>query len=97
VFVGLCLIEIHIPLSRSLKEKRSVMNSLKGRIESRFNAAVAEVDHQDLWQRAALGIAVVGIEPSGVEAVLDRVREVVEREDRAQVLTSHVAVQRFEP
>ncbi len=97
MFVGSCLVEIHIPQSRSLKEKRSVLNRLKGRIQSRFNVSVAEVDHQDTWQRASLGFAVVGAEPSAVEHAISLIREVVESEDRAQILAFDKSVQRFEP
>jgi hypothetical protein len=59
MFVGVVRVELHIPASTSLKDKRSVVRSLKDRIRERASAAVAEVDHQDLWQRAALGVAVV--------------------------------------
>ena len=97
MFVGSCLVEIHVPLSRSLKEKRSVLNRLKGRIQSRFNVSVAEVDHQDVWQRASLGLAVVGVDPSVVEQVLGRIREVVESEGSAQILAFETSVARFEP
>ncbi len=97
MFVGSCLVEIHIPLSHSLKEKRSILNRLKGRIRDRFNVSVAEVDHQDVWQRASLGFAAVGPEASSVEHVLQRIREMVESEDRAQILAFDTAVQKFEP
>ncbi|HEU4403003.1 MAG TPA: DUF503 domain-containing protein [Candidatus Polarisedimenticolia bacterium] len=56
VNVGLCVIQIHLPGVASLKEKRQVLRSLKDRLRDRFNVAVAELDHQDLWQRATLGI-----------------------------------------
>src|SRR5262249_62021520 len=59
MFVGYVRIELHIPAATSLKDKRSVVRGLKDRIRQRALAAVAEVDHQDLWQRAALGVAVV--------------------------------------
>jgi uncharacterized protein YlxP (DUF503 family) len=62
LIVGIALIELHIPGSSSLKAKRSVLNRIKERVKNRFNASVAEVDYQDLWQRAAIGVAVVGIE-----------------------------------
>ena len=96
MFVGSCLVEIHIPLSRSLKEKRSVLNRLKGRIENRFNVSIAEVDHQDLWQRASLGLAAVGIDASSVEQVFDRVRDVIESEGSAQILAFDRSIERFE-
>ena len=58
MFVGTYRIEIFIPASHSLKAKRSVVQSLKSRL-GQLNLAVAEVDGQDLWQRASLGVAAV--------------------------------------
>ena len=78
MFVGVVRVELHIPASSSLKDKRSVVRSLKDRIRERASAAVAEVDHQDLWQRAALGVAVVSGEHGQVDALLQTVRGIVE-------------------
>ena len=57
--VAVLHVELFISHSQSLKDKRQVVRSLKERIRARVQAAVAEVDHQDLWQRAALGVAVI--------------------------------------
>ncbi len=54
--VGLLTLEIHIPDARSLKDKRQVIRSLKDRLRGQFNVAVAELDHQELWQRAVVGV-----------------------------------------
>jgi hypothetical protein len=54
--VGLLTLEIHLPDARSLKDKRQVLRSLKDRLRGHFNVAVAEMDHQDLWQRALVGV-----------------------------------------
>src|SRR5436190_7399146 len=86
MFVGIVRIELHLPAAASLKEKRSVVRALKERIRHRVQAAVAEVDHQDLWQRAALGVAVVSGERRQVSEMLDAVRQIVERQVEAQVL-----------
>jgi len=72
--VGLITLEIFIPDARSLKDKRQVLRSLKDRLRGHFNVAVAELDHQDLWQRSVVGV--VGISSDGrhleqsMEAVL---------------------------
>ena len=57
--IGVVTLEIHIPDARSLKDKRQVLRSLKDRLRCHFNVAVAELDHQDVWQRSVVGI--VGI------------------------------------
>ena len=91
--VGTLRVEIHLPASDSLKAKRSVLNHLKERVRSRFNAAVAEVDHQDLWQRATLGFAVVGGEAGILDRVLRDILSAVESEVRLQVLDYQIQIQ----
>jgi len=54
--IGLLTLELHFPGARSLKDKRQVLRRLKDRVRA-LNVSVAEVAHQDLWQRARLGIA----------------------------------------
>ncbi len=54
--VGLLTLEIHLPYSHSLKEKRAVLRKVRDRLRSRFNVAVAELDHRDVWQVATLGV-----------------------------------------
>jgi len=93
LFVGIVRIELHIPASNSLKAKRSVVRSLKDRIRTRVQAAVAEVDHQDLWQRAALGVAVVSGEHRQVGEMLQAVRRLVEGAHGAELLDWQEQVQ----
>lgn len=83
--VGIVRIELHIPASRSLKDKRQVVRGLKDRIRERVRAAVAEVDHQDLWQRAALGVAVVAADGGQARELLQGVRGLVEQAFEAQL------------
>jgi len=56
--VGLASIEIHIPECGSLKRKRQFLRGIKDRVKNRFNVSIAEVDHNDLWQRTTLGVSV---------------------------------------
>jgi uncharacterized protein YlxP (DUF503 family) len=75
--VGLLTLELHFPHARSLKDKRRELQGLKDRLR-RSNIAVAELDHQDVWQRARLGIVTLNSEASVVESVLDGVLRDVE-------------------
>lgn len=84
MFVGKVRVELHIPAARSLKDKRQVVRALKDRLLA-MHAAVAEVEHQDLWQRAALGIAVVSGESGQVREQLDRARRLFDQEYAATV------------
>ena len=87
--IALQSIEIHIPKARSHKDKRMVLRRLKDRLGP-FNVAVAEVDHQDLWQRAALGIVTVASSDDSAEKTLRSVLEEVERLEPGLSIRSQV-------
>ena len=72
-FVALLRIELHFPDAGSLKAKRKDLSSIKAQLQTRLGAAVSEVEHQDLWQRATLAAAVVGGSQGAVEQAADRV------------------------
>ena len=86
MFVGIVRIELHIPGATSLKDKRSVVSGLKERIRQRAQAVVAEVDHQELWQPAALGVAVVSGTSHQVDELLQVVRNLVYGTPGAELL-----------
>ena len=71
--VGLLTLEIYIPDSHSLKDKRQVLRSLKERLRARFNVAVAELDHNDTWQRAQIGIVSLSNDAAHLEQSLQAV------------------------
>jgi hypothetical protein len=77
--IGLLTLEIHIPDARSLKDKRQVLRSLKDRLRHQFNVAVAELDHQDVWQRALVGIVTLSNDEQHVRESLDHVAAEAER------------------
>jgi len=84
--VGIVRLELHLPAARSLKDKRQVVPSMKERLRERLRAAVAEVEFQDLWQLAAIGIAVVAADGGQVRELLNSARNIVEQYAQAQVL-----------
>ena len=71
--VGLLTLEIHMPEAHSLKDKRQVLRSLKDRLRGRFNVAVAELEHQDVWQRATIGVVTLADQPGFVQHALEEV------------------------
>jgi uncharacterized protein len=80
-WVGILTAELHFPESHSLKEKRMSVRSAKEQLRNRFGAAVAEVDHHDVWQRARLTAAVVTRDPAEAERLLaDAERYLASRE-----------------
>jgi uncharacterized protein len=73
VVVGLLVLELHFPGARSLKDKRQALRSLEQKIRNRWNVSVAEVEHQDLWQRARLAVVTVNTDHGHLEATLESV------------------------
>ena len=63
--------ELHFPENGSLKGKRRYVKSAKAQLQQRFGAAVAEVDHHDLWQRSRLTVALVAREHRELHELLD--------------------------
>ena len=68
--IGVLTLEIHIEDAHSLKDKRHVVRGLKDRLRARHNVAVAEIDHQNLWQRAVVSAVTVSADHTRAEAVL---------------------------
>lgn len=71
--IGVLTLELHIEDAHSLKEKRHVVKGLKDRLRNRFNVAVAEIDHQDSWQRAVVAAVTVSGDRVHAESVLQKV------------------------
>lgn len=90
--VGTLEIQLLIRGSRSLKDRRSVVRSLKDRIASRFKVSVAEVGDPDSWQRSALGVAVVANDRRFVNEVLSKILDLVHSDPRAEVVEQHMEI-----
>jgi uncharacterized protein len=73
--IGVLTLELRIEDSHSLKDKRHVVQSLKERLRQKFNVAVAEIDHQDTWQRATLAAVTVASDHTHAERVLQSVED----------------------
>lgn len=86
MIVGVVKIEIHIPESESLKGKRHFLRRIKDRVRNKFNVSIAEVDHNDLWQRTTLGISVVANEKQFANQVLSQVVGLIGKENGVQIL-----------
>ena len=78
--------ELHLAACQSLKDKRSVLKSLKDRLHQRFNVSVAETAHQELWQRAELTASVVSTDRRHAESVLREADRLVAGADGARIV-----------
>ena len=70
-YVGILSVELHFPENHSLKGKRKELLSVKAQLQRRFGAAVAEVDHHDVWQRSRLTLACVARGHNELQRLLD--------------------------
>ena len=92
MFIAALQIELLIPDSGSLKEKRMVVKSIKQRLQNKYNVSVAEVDYQELWQRALLGIAMVSNERRFLNDAMNKILNFVDDQDRAQVIDHQLEI-----
>ena len=76
--VGLLSVELHVHGSQSLKDKRMVLRRIKDRLK-KFNVAVSEVEHHDVWQRAGLAVVTVSTEQAHADRELQAVANEIER------------------
>lgn len=86
-------VELRIRGPQSLKEKRHIVKSVTSQLDERFAVSVAEVDDQDKWQKATLGIAVVAPQASRLTEILHRIDRYLGSRDDIEVLrvsTSHL-------
>ena len=83
--------DLHVPESRSLKAKRAAIRPIVDGLRHRFRVSVAEVDHLDQWQRAAIGVALVSGSARQLHEVLDSVTRFVEAADGVEVLAGDVS------
>ncbi len=85
--VGVSQITLHLPGCHSLKEKRQVIKSVITRVRQQFEVAIAEVDEQDRWQIARLGVSCVSNSSQHIDEILGRVRRYIE-ETRPDILVT---------
>jgi uncharacterized protein YlxP (DUF503 family) len=90
--VGLANIDIHIPESGSLKSKRHLLKGIKDRVKNKFNVSIAEVGHNDLWQRTTIGVSVVANDKKFANQVLYKVVEQINKENGLQILDYSIEI-----
>jgi len=88
--VGVCTVEIHLPFCQSLKDKRRVLKSLIARLRGRHNISFAEVDSQDLWQRAVLGITAVASARGPIEKMFASILAEIETQIPGEITAREI-------
>ena len=89
MLIGLCTIELQVPGSASLKDKRQVIRSVVTRLRQDFNVSVAEVGHQDSWQLATLGVAAVSSDRRCLQRLMSRIVRRIEKQSADLVLLDY--------
>lgn len=79
MFIGTCLITLHIPFAGTLKEKRSIVKSIIARLRNEFNISVAEVDMHDVYSQTVIGVASVSTSQSYIHGQLEKVVRFIEK------------------
>ncbi len=91
--VGVCRIELRLPENQSLKGKRQVVKSIIARLQNKYNVSVAEIDNQELWQIATLGIACVSNHRRHADETLSSVvRFVVQNYPNLEIVNSGIEI-----
>jgi uncharacterized protein YlxP (DUF503 family) len=92
MMLGTLQVELLIPGSFSLKDKRFVLQGLKTKIRSTFNVSVAEVDFHDKWQRTCVAFACVSADRRYLDSVFSKVLNAIDAEDRVEVVDQQVEI-----
>ncbi len=91
--IGFLTLEIYLPYSHSLKEKRKTLNSLKDRLKKKYNVAFAELDYQNKWQRSKIGVVSLNNLKRVVENIFHKIILDVEEKIDGEIL--HQEIQYF--
>jgi hypothetical protein len=86
MIVGIATVDLHIPESHSLKEKRYFLRRIKDKIRNKFNVSIAEVDDNDLWQRTTIGVVVVANDKKFANQILSQVIEHIKNDNSAVII-----------
>jgi uncharacterized protein len=94
MFIGVGRYELFIPASASLKDKRQVLRRVTTAVQQRLKVAIAEVAHQDLWQRSAIGVACVAESTSHCRKLLQEIEKTIARSavDGAEIVERTIEI-----
>lgn len=90
--IGAMSIELFIHDNQSLKGKRRIVKSIIGKVKSRFNVAIAEVEYNDKWQRIGLGLSAVGNDRGHIDSTLANVLSFIESMYIAEIIDSRIEI-----
>ena len=86
---GTCKIELYLPMNQDLKGKRRIVKSLSDQIRSRFNVSVSEIENNELWQIATIGIAIISNKIIILNQTFDQIFSFIESSNHDLNIISH--------
>ena len=90
MIIGLLTLEIYIPYSHSLKEKRKTLNKIKDRLKKKYNIAFAELSYLNKWQRSKIGLVTLNAQKSMVEKIFQSVIREIEENIEGEILQKEI-------
>ena len=89
LYIAFMSVELFIPFAHSLKEKRSVVRSLRDKLRARLNVSVSEYGYQEKWQRALIGVCMLNGNKHKLEADIARVGQLCEEISDVEIIDIH--------
>jgi len=90
LIIGSCSLKINIFESNSLKDKRHIIKSIIGKLQSRFNISIAEVDLNDSWQSSVIGFACVSNDSKHINQVISNVINFIDNDSRVEIVDVNI-------
>ncbi|MBI4744417.1 MAG: DUF503 domain-containing protein [Actinobacteria bacterium] len=90
MIIGSAEMELFLPEANSLKDKRQIVKSITSKIRNKFNVSVAEIDYNDLWQRALIGISCVSDSDYQARKILTTIEKTVESLNKATIISFRI-------
>lgn len=91
--IGVCTLHLRLLESRSLKDKRRAIKSVKDKIRNKFNVSIAEIDRMDEWQWATLGVACVSNDARFTNSILSNIVEFINRTHMVELVDYEIEIQ----
>jgi uncharacterized protein YlxP (DUF503 family) len=89
MIVAIGTFEMHFPEVHSLKEKRQILRSLLDRVRAKFNASIAEVGNNDLWQRGTVGVAIVANDRVLLEQMAHKIDDILADHSSVEIVDTY--------
>lgn len=90
LIIGVCSLKLNIYEADSLKDKRHIIKSIIGRLQSRFNISIAEVDLNDNWQSSVIGFACITNDTKYADEVISKVIKFIDGDGRVEIIEQNI-------